>query len=78
MDPNVHFKIKKKSYNKTYYMYLIIYINNIFHIDVKPRDMIGTTPYLLRIRDGSITEPSMYIGANKYKWKVQYEVGFET
>ena len=51
-----------------YYAYLIIYVDDVLAIEENPGFTISRMGRLLRIKEGSIEEPTHYLGANIRKW----------
>ena len=74
-DPDIYMKRKKREDGRDYYSYLIVYVDDLLSIDVEPRTTIDQIGQSLRIKEGSVNFPDMYLGANVRKWKTQNEFG---
>ena len=51
-----------------YYLYLIIYVDDVLCIDEDPKTIIDHIASVYRVKDGSIEEPKRYLGMNVRKW----------
>ena len=54
-----------------YYAYLVIYVDDILCIDINPKATIDSIGELFRIKKGSVSQPSMYLGTDVRKWNYQ-------
>ena len=70
-DPDVYYKAKVKPDGSKYYAYLVIYVDDILCIDVNPKQTIDSIGELFRIKKGSVSQPSMYLGTDVRKWNYQ-------
>ena len=71
----MYMKRKVKSNGEAYYAYLIVYVDDLLSIDIKPNDAIRHIGEMFRIKDGSVGFPNMYLGANIRKWQAQNAAG---
>ena len=71
VDPDVYYKSKVRKDGSKYYAYLVIYVDDILCIDINPKETIDLIGELFRIKKGSVTQPSMYLGTDVRKWSYQ-------
>ena len=74
-DHDIYFKGKVKDDGAKYYAYLVVYVDDILSVDFQPKAAIDQLGAYFRIKEGSVSFPNMYLGANVRKWKVQDESG---
>ena len=60
-DPEVYFKPKVKPDDFKYYACLIVYVDDVLSIDLKPEDAIDKISNIFRIKEGSVKSPDMYL-----------------
>ena len=74
-DPDIYMKRKRKKSGEEYYSYLIVYVDDLLSIDLKPEDAINQIGETFRIKEGSVGFPKMYLGANIRQWESQNSAG---
>ena len=66
-DPDVWFKAVVKPSGEEYYTYLLVYVDDLLCIDVEPMKYMQLIKENFKIKEGSIKEPKVYLGANCQK-----------
>ncbi len=72
-DPDVWLKRDQKENGEPYYKYILVYVDDVLHLHAKGRSDMERINEAYRLKDGSITPPARYLGANIDK--VQLEDG---
>ena len=67
----MYYKLQKSKEGKFYYAYLIIYIDDILCVDVKPQETMDKIGELFRIKPGSVESPTMFLGTDVRSWEYQ-------
>jgi len=61
-DPDVYYKAQSRADGSRYYSYLIIYVDDVPYIDVKPAVTIEKIGNIYRVKPESVKIPDMYLG----------------
>ena len=69
-DPNVWRREARKGSGDIYYELLLIYVDDILCISHDPRPILDTIDSFYKIKEGSLEEPSTYLGAQIYKLRM--------
>ena len=64
-DSDIYFKERSRKDDTKYYSY---YVDDVLCIDENPKIIIDHIASAYRVKDGSIEEPSRYLGMNVRKW----------
>ena len=67
-DSDVYFKERSRKDDTKYYSYLVIYVDDVLCTDKNPKIIIDHIASVYRVKNGSIDEPSRYLGMNVRKW----------
>ena len=67
-DSDTYFKERSRKDDTKYYSYLVIYVVDVLCLDKNPKIIIDHIASVYRVKDGSIEEPSRYLGMNVRKW----------
>jgi len=67
-DNDVYIKERTRKDGSKYYSCLIIYVDDVLCIDKNPKVIIDHIATVYRVKDGSVEEPSKYLGMNIKKW----------
>ena len=63
-DGDVYIKETTRKDGSKYYSYLLIYVDDVLCIDENSKEVIDHIASVYRVKDGSIEEPSRYLGMN--------------
>ena len=63
-DPDVHMRKEVKPDGTSYWAYLIAYVDDILCCGMKPRLMLEWIEKRFTLKDGTIEEPTLYLGAD--------------
>ena len=70
-DNDMYFKPKVKQDGTLYYSYLIIYVDDIICIDIDPIQEMNAIGRIFQIKEGSVSKPKLYLGADVRGWEYQ-------
>lgn len=62
-DPDVYYRAATKPDGFEYYEYLLVYVDDILCISHKPQETMVAIGKLYRLKDDTIAEPTVYLGA---------------
>ena len=74
-DQDVYMKESIKPNGEKYWSYIIVYVDDILCIHHDPRIPMKQISNIYRMKDGSISTPKVYLGANIKEWSSQDENG---
>ena len=63
-DPDVWIKSETKPDGTEYYAYFLVYVDDVLHLHYDPDSFMNRLAELYRLKDGSVVEPGIYLGAN--------------
>ena len=66
-DPDVWYKPMTKPDGAKYYAYILVYVDDVLILDYNPKQFMDQLQSLVTIKEGSIGEPEVYLGANIQK-----------
>ena len=70
-NPDVWMKKDFKESREPYYKYILIYIDDVLHIYAKGKSDMDKIGLVYRLKEGSITPPKRYLGANIEKVQLE-------
>ena len=63
-DPDVWIKAKTKPDGTEYYAYVLVYVDDVLHLNNDPETFMNRLAEVYRLKYGSVVEPVRYLGAN--------------
>ena len=63
-DPDVWYKPSVKVSGEEYYMYILVYVDDLLCIDEHPKKYMDMIEQDFKIKEGSVGPPRVYLGAN--------------
>ena len=75
-DPDVWLKAETKPDGTEYYVYVLVYVNDVLDLHHDTETFMNRLSEEYRLKDGSVGEPDIYLGANIEK--VQLDDGSVT
>ena len=69
-DQDVYMRIKTRADGTQYWSYIVCYVDDILCIDENPKTLMSKLGSIYRMKEDSISEPSIYLGANVRNWTV--------
>ena len=69
-DPDVWLRPAKKADGIPYYQYVITYVDDIICAAEHPGEIMEALGRVYTLKDGSVKEPDLYLGANVKKWYI--------
>ena len=71
----MHFRAAKKANGVEYYQYCVCYVDDILVCGEDPRAQMDEISGKFTLKDGTVEEPKMYLGANIVKTEVVDDSG---
>ena len=75
-DDDVYRKVKTRENGKTYYSYLIVYVDDVVCCDVDPGPTMSQINSDFRLKNDKIEEPKMYLGTDVKRWDFTDDNGY--
>ena len=72
-DQDIYMKPKTKNDGTTYYLHIVVYVDNILCIEENPKETMSRIGEIYRMKEDSVGPPRIYLGANIKKWNLQSE-----
>lgn len=69
-DQDTYYKVKTRPDGTKYYAYLVVYVDDILSIDVKPKIALDMIDSHFKLKPGSVSFPNHYLGTDIRNWKV--------
>ena len=69
-DPDVHMRVETKEDGTEYWAYLVAYVDDILCCGMNPRNQLQAIERRFTLKDGTIEEPTLYLGADIEKFEV--------
>ena len=76
-DQDTYYKMMKDSKGRTYYAYLVVYVDDILSVDINPKIALDIIDSNFKLKKGSLGFPNHYLGTNIRKWKTTSLDGME-
>ena len=68
-DQDTYYKVKTRPDGTKYYAYLVVYVDDILSIDVKPKIALDMIDSHFKLKPGSVSFPNHYLGTDIRNWK---------
>ena len=70
VDPDVYIRENAKPDGTRYYEYILVYVDDILCISHEPEKFMDGLRATFKLKDGSVGEPTIYLGANIEKYQI--------